>query len=414
MNTVPDRHILFVVGMHRSGTSALCAALQACGATFGGSLLEPMQRVNERGFWESEPVVALNEALLGRAGRAWYSLSFAGCDFDNESFAEFSRTASGLLQTGFGGGPLEVVKDPRLCITLPFWLRACAGAGLRVSVCEVRRHPLAVAESLRERDGFPLGYGLRLASLYERMLRQAAPPGSFAVSYEALLDSPATVLASLTPALPLTLDAEAVARALDARLRHHAGTPPTSDNAVPCDTIGTDAFDDWLETHYPLDATVDELVEELVRRGREMTRVGDMHSSALEVIREREAEVTQARDAGVALAADRDRLGSLHDEALATIEQRDAQIAELTELYEEARGLEVQLNELGQMHSRALAVIEERDEQIREFDRRLAEIGELHSAALARLDELDRRTAGAGGLPVLGRVVRAIRDRAQR
>ena len=59
-----NRKLLFVVGMHRSGTSALCAALEACGATFGGELLGAMPGVNDEGFWEDEAVVALNERLL--------------------------------------------------------------------------------------------------------------------------------------------------------------------------------------------------------------------------------------------------------------------------------------------------------------------------------------------------------------
>ena len=44
MQTVSPRYLLFLIGLHRSGTSALCAALHACGASFGQHLLEPMEQ----------------------------------------------------------------------------------------------------------------------------------------------------------------------------------------------------------------------------------------------------------------------------------------------------------------------------------------------------------------------------------
>ncbi len=61
MAPVVDREsgVLFVVGMHRSGTSALCAALAARGVSFGSDLLGPMAGVNDEGFWEDAGVVAI-------------------------------------------------------------------------------------------------------------------------------------------------------------------------------------------------------------------------------------------------------------------------------------------------------------------------------------------------------------------
>ena len=72
MPTSEARKLLFVVGMHRSGTSALCAALQGCGASFGDNLLAPMAGVNADGFWEEfrQRVRAINpEAYI--VGEIW-------------------------------------------------------------------------------------------------------------------------------------------------------------------------------------------------------------------------------------------------------------------------------------------------------------------------------------------------------
>jgi hypothetical protein len=63
--------IHFVVGMHRSGTSALCAALAACGVSFGNRLLDAMAGVNDEGFWEDATVVSITEQLLALLDSRW-------------------------------------------------------------------------------------------------------------------------------------------------------------------------------------------------------------------------------------------------------------------------------------------------------------------------------------------------------
>ena len=64
------RNIIFILGMHRSGTSAVSGALRFCGFGHGGALM-PNQRDNVNGFWESLPIVRLNTRLLAMAGMRW-------------------------------------------------------------------------------------------------------------------------------------------------------------------------------------------------------------------------------------------------------------------------------------------------------------------------------------------------------
>ncbi|NND68153.1 MAG: hypothetical protein HKN19_11255 [Halioglobus sp.] len=413
MGNSQQRHLLFVVGMHRSGTSAVCAALEACGVAFGEGLLAPMTWVNDRGFWEAESVVALNEELLRRAGTAWYSVvvDAAGLDFSGSAFDDCRATARELLRADFGGGPVQALKDPRFCLTLPFWLQVCAELGLDHSACSVHRQPLAIARSLEARDGLPLGYGLRLAALYERLAELALPPASPQVNFEQLLESPETVLRPLLQALPLKMDAAALAGAVDAGLRHHGGADAAAASPLEWGNIGSDEFDALLETQFPLLDTLSVLADRYVERGRELTRVGELHTQALAVNAERDDQLAQLRE-------ENNRVGRLHSAALATIAEKDKQMAELAALYDEAcdntRRQQAQLTELGDMHSHALAVVAERDEQIRDFDRRLAELGELHSAALSRIEELDRQITHVTAVPVLGRLFGALINRAQR
>jgi len=399
MGTSEERHLLFVVGMHRSGTSAVCAALQACGAVFGQGLLAPMANVNDRGFWEAESVVALNEELLRLAGTSWYGLD-SSCDFTGSEYNSCSASAQELLSAGFGEGRVEALKDPRFCLTLPFWLRECAALGLNASVCIVRRHPLAVARSLDARDGLPQGYGLRLAALYERAMSRAVPPDSPLVSFEALVDDPAQALGELFETLPLAVDASAVRDAVDTGLNHHDETGNTADTEFEWGTIGSDEFDAQVEHRFPLLQTLADLADRFVGRGQEMTRVGELHSSALTNIEERDAQLEQAH-------AEKQHIGQQHSQALETIAAKDQQMAELARLYEEASAL-------GERHAQALAVIEERDEQIRDFDRRLSDLGQLHSDALARINEIEGELELVKSLPIIGLINRMLGRRAQR
>ncbi len=66
--------ILFVLGMARSGTSALTRVLSLCGAALPAGLLGATAD-NPRGYWEPRAVIHLNEAILRRRGSSAYDLT---------------------------------------------------------------------------------------------------------------------------------------------------------------------------------------------------------------------------------------------------------------------------------------------------------------------------------------------------
>ena len=53
-----------VLGMHRSGTSALTRSLLTLGVDLGGHLMEPMPEINAKGFWEDMDIYQLDEEML--------------------------------------------------------------------------------------------------------------------------------------------------------------------------------------------------------------------------------------------------------------------------------------------------------------------------------------------------------------
>ena len=157
-----DRRALVVLGMHRSGTSAVAGALAKLGATAprsrGASATD-----NPKGFWEPLPIVALNDELLASIGNSWDDWSLIDpMWFDTPAAGHFAERALQLLAAEFGDGPVIVLKDPRICRLMPFWTRVLEQANLTPLVIVPLRMPLEVAFSLQQRNRFPVSKGLLL------------------------------------------------------------------------------------------------------------------------------------------------------------------------------------------------------------------------------------------------------------
>ena len=65
------RRVVVVLGMHRSGTSAVARALQVVGVSLGSRLMPAMPGNNPKGFWEDVDFHAFNERLLVALGADW-------------------------------------------------------------------------------------------------------------------------------------------------------------------------------------------------------------------------------------------------------------------------------------------------------------------------------------------------------
>jgi GT2 family glycosyltransferase len=117
--------------------------------------LAMLREDNEAGFWEPAEVVALNTEILESAGSDWDDVStFPSSWFQSDEAASFRERARQVLQDEYDAAPVFVVKDPRICRLVPFWLRAIGDIGADMSSIHVVRNPLEVAGSLRARDGF--------------------------------------------------------------------------------------------------------------------------------------------------------------------------------------------------------------------------------------------------------------------
>ena len=126
-----ERTALMVLGMHRSGTSALAGVLSHMGADLPNNLMAPTE-MNAKGFFESQKMMLLNDDLLASAGLAWHSLQRFPQDwFESPKASEYLVKATSVLKEEFGGSHLFLMKDPRICKLLPLWHQALEEVGCR-------------------------------------------------------------------------------------------------------------------------------------------------------------------------------------------------------------------------------------------------------------------------------------------
>lgn len=145
---------IIVLGMHRSGTSAVSGVLATLGAKAPKHLL-PNAKDNPRGFWESAEVVRFHEQLLREAGSRWSDWDkFNPGWIDSASAEKFLDMVPRLIEQEFGDATLLLLKDPRMCRFVPFWLKALGRMGVVPKVVIPVRHPAEVAASLAARNKF--------------------------------------------------------------------------------------------------------------------------------------------------------------------------------------------------------------------------------------------------------------------
>ena len=144
---------VIVLGMHRSGTSALAGMLHHLGVDLGDQLMQASPD-NPRGYWEHRDIVAVNHKLMAELGSSWDDIGPLPARWENSEAARCAgRDAAAILARDFAEARLWGLKDPRLCRLLPLWITVCDQLELNPRFVLVLRHPGDVASSLAVRDG---------------------------------------------------------------------------------------------------------------------------------------------------------------------------------------------------------------------------------------------------------------------
>lgn len=220
---------VLVLGMHRSGTSALTRVLNLLGVALGERLMQAADGNNETGFWEHQGVVDAHEALLAAFGMRWHDPRRLPRGWTATPAAEAARAAIRSIIGGeFANRPLWGVKDPRMCRLLPLWLPLLAEQGVRPVAVHMVRQPLEIARSLERRDAMSRGQGLLLWLRHQiEAIRASQGLPQAWVSYDALVADWRSAVTPIGRQIEVELavgDPEAVSaidRFLVPALRHH-------------------------------------------------------------------------------------------------------------------------------------------------------------------------------------------------
>jgi hypothetical protein len=182
---------------------------------------------NPRGFWEHHPIVELNIEILDRLGGTGMTPPLFPRGWETSPALDDLRQRAQTALSGFAEADMWTWKDPRTCLTLPFWQALLPP--IRYVVC--MRNPAAVAASLNKRNRirFDRGVYLWLVYLSSALDNSKGEPRHF-VFYDALVADPVTELRRLADFMgvpdrardPETL--EAASTFVDSGLRHHIAT----------------------------------------------------------------------------------------------------------------------------------------------------------------------------------------------
>lgn len=215
---------ILILGMHRSGTSALTRVLNLCGVDLGTRLMPPAQDNNDSGFWEHVDAVDAHERLLFQFGRSWSDArALPDGWLESEAAAAAAQRIAALVADEFAGSRLWAVKDPRLCRFVPLWIKVLDEAGVRVKLVYALRHPDEVIASLVRRDGVSAHENglLLLTHFFEAALAGVGQPRCV-MTYQSLLDDWRGCVERIARELELELDLDSRAAEIEEFLDHGA------------------------------------------------------------------------------------------------------------------------------------------------------------------------------------------------
>jgi radical SAM superfamily enzyme YgiQ (UPF0313 family)/GT2 family glycosyltransferase/MoaA/NifB/PqqE/SkfB family radical SAM enzyme/glycosyltransferase involved in cell wall biosynthesis len=390
--------VVVVLGMHRSGTSAITRGLFVLGADLGDNLMAPGHD-NEKGYWEDLDVLSVNEEALDILKAKWDS---PGIITDR---AQIALAASGLadragriLRHKAKRGSIFAMKDPRTARLISFWQHIFAKFEFDVSYVLACRHPISVARSLETRNGFdPAKSCLLWLQHVVPMLQKTQGMPRIVIDYDCLMDNPRHELRRLAEFLHTPFDEKIPAIAqycenfLEDRLRHHRSDPDELDsrqNLPPYireihESLQRLAQDENLREPVKALGKATAWISQSASVADLLQRAEALAASRQESLQKREGELERMHGQ---LSETTDRTGALIA-ALANSQQENALL--LNKLRQAQAQAEESKARIAIGEDRLHAVLAERDE----LDRRNDALEKEKSARDDKLDELTRQNA---------------------
>lgn len=196
--TTNSSRCIIVLGLPRSGTSAVAGTLRRLGVNMGKDHLQVSDHLNKRGYYEDRRWQGIHKAVAGRRYTTRFAHVLSGQH--REAYRRLIKSCSRQRLWGF--------KSPRACFTLHHITPLLAEAGVDTRLVIVYRDFDTVVHSIQRHSRLAYGGQFRLSDDEARELMlnwQNAlntQIGDFdgqwcEVGFEALLEYPLTVTESL-------------------------------------------------------------------------------------------------------------------------------------------------------------------------------------------------------------------------
>jgi hypothetical protein len=197
-------HGVYVLGMHRSGTSLVAGLVDHLGIDGGprDSMIDADQ-FNDDGYWEQRPLVDWHDKILARL-RGWASAPPPPPTPQTAAtiIAEFGPGSAKLIERLYG--VQWFMKDPRMCLLLWLWTETRGERDLAVVVI---RDADGVARSLNRRNGYSKALSVALWERYcHDVLVSLEGRPCVVLHYSDLTREPERWVSVLTDALDRHLD----------------------------------------------------------------------------------------------------------------------------------------------------------------------------------------------------------------
>ena len=350
------KEAIVVLGMHRSGTSAMARTLSLAGCQLPSNLM-PAAFDNPTGHWEPQDIADFNDTVLTALDITW-----------DETFGPRMGRSKGLatkphlvearrlLRENYGDSDLIVLKEPRIALLHDLWLQALVEEDYNPNFVIMIRSPLEVSASLNARNGINPNRSLLIWTT--NMLASeisTRPYKRVFVKYGDLLEDPEGVLDRIEVATQLTFPRRTwdsnleIQEFIRSDLRHHTikfgsgrtKIPPqikklydfleAASRGEDWNVDITKETADWLDQ---LESTFAPILKQQERDARRSLAQSDDERRQAEAAATATIESHRAREAELEQA-----IGQLQSEAVEARSAAAALDAELRQALEEAQTL---------------------------------------------------------------------------
>ena len=389
-----SKNIIFILGMHRSGTSAATRLLNLLGVKLGSNLIAGIKNINNAGFWENKDFVQINENILHDFNSTWFDTRLLPkLWWNNNLCLPYKETIKQIINRDFHKQSLIGVKDPRLCRLLPLWLMAVTELNFEAKCLLVIRNPYEVAASLFKRDGINQSTAFYLwlqyvleSELYSRkILRTVIDYNEIIINWKKTAFSIEKHL-KIKWSNSMEQSAKKINEQISLKQRHHNISLKYNDFENELIEIAMDVYFKLSNGNHE---NFHNYFDNIRKQINEKDLMKDFFSNAL-------------FDTNQLLLSKIKELTSIVEKRDGQLEEQNKKILELRKEHGYAIGivkerdnqLEVQnkkILELGKNHGYAISVVEERDSQLKKQNKKILELNYNYNYTTKIIKKKDRQ-----------------------